>query len=137
MFAGRAASGTKDFLAVEPPGANTALKTPTAISDATVSPQTPETMGINITVSAVKSSAQMATKRLPKRSMTEPISGAMSSAGIAVVATTNPAAPAEPVSSRASQGMAIKTMEPEMTLVIDANCSKTNGASLRCTFTSF
>ena len=137
ILAGAAVSGTKDFRDVEPPGANTALKTPTAINEATVSSQSPAMMGIKITVSAVKSSAQIATKRLPKRSITDPMSGAISNAGIAVIATTKPAVPAEPVSSSATQGKEMNTIDPEMTLVSDASCRKTNGATLRCTYTSF
>jgi hypothetical protein len=52
---------------------------------------------------------------------------------MAVKETTNPAAVEVPVNSRAIHGIAIKTIEPEMTLVIDAICSNTNGAKLRFT----
>jgi hypothetical protein len=41
--------------------------------------------------------------------------------GIDVKATSAPALAADPVISRASQGRAIKTMEPEMTLVMFEN----------------
>jgi hypothetical protein len=65
--------------------------------------------------------------------MTDPRIGESSSPGIAVRETTNPAAVEVPVISSAIQGIAINTIEPEMTLVIDAICSNTNGAKLRFT----
>jgi hypothetical protein len=55
----------------------------------------------------------------------------MSRPGIAVKATTNPALVAVPVISRAIQGIAINTMEPEITLAMEASCKKTNGVRLR------
>jgi hypothetical protein len=53
--------------------------------------------------------------------MTEPTIGAIKSPGIAVAASTRPALAAEPVISRAIQGIAIKTIDPEITLEIEAN----------------
>jgi hypothetical protein len=46
----------------------------------------------------------------------EPITGASRSPGIEVMVTRRPALVAEPVSSRASHGNAIKTAEPAATL---------------------
>jgi hypothetical protein len=82
-------------------------------------------------VTTVRISDQIAIRRRPNRSITEPTSGAAKSPGIAVSATTRPALVAVPVISNAIHGIAIKTMEPEMMLVIDANCKKINGFRLR------
>jgi hypothetical protein len=65
--------------------------------------------------------------------MPDPRIGESSKPGIAVRETNNPAAVVVPVSSRAIQGIAINTIEPEITLVNDASCSSTNGAKLRFT----
>jgi hypothetical protein len=69
----------------------------------------------------------------PSLSIKDPRIGVRIKPGIAVRDTTNPAAVEVPVNSRAIQGIAINTIEPEMTLVIDAICSNTNGAKLRFT----
>jgi hypothetical protein len=50
---------------------------------------------------------------------------------MAVSDTTRPAAVEVPVISRAIQGIAINTIAPEITLVIEANWSIINGAKLR------
>jgi hypothetical protein len=50
-----------------------------------------------------------------------------------VIATTKPAVAAEPTSSSAIQGMAINTIDPEITLVMDANWVRMKGAKVRCT----
>jgi hypothetical protein len=64
--------------------------------------------------------------------MIEPMIGDRIKPGIAVIETTRPAAVEVPVISRAIQGIAIKTIEPEITAVSDASCKKMNGAILRC-----
>jgi len=67
------------------------------------------------------------TRRRPNLSMIEPTTGASKSPGIEVIAIMAPALVAEPVSCIASQGKAMKTMEPETTLSIDAASVKTIG----------
>jgi hypothetical protein len=84
-------------------------------------------------VRTVSSSDQLAIFLRPSLSITEPSTGDSSSPGIAVSETTKPAAVEVPVISRAIQGMAMKTIEPEITLVMEASWSKTNGARLRFT----
>jgi hypothetical protein len=59
--------------------------------------------------------------------MIEPITGARSNPGIAVMVTKIPALVAEPVSWIASQGKAMKTIDPDMTLKMDEICERTNG----------
>ena len=86
-----------------------------------------------IEVSTVRSSDTLAMFFLPNLSITDPKTGDSNNAGIAVKETTSPAAVEVPVISSAIQGIAINTIEPEMTLVIDEICSKTNGAKLRFT----
>jgi hypothetical protein len=90
-------------------------------------------MGIMIDVSTVNSSDQLAMFFLPNLSITDPNTGESKSPGIAVKETTSPAAVEVPVISRAIQGIAIKTIEPEITLVIDASWSNKKGARLRFT----
>jgi hypothetical protein len=56
--------------------------------------------------------------RLPIRSTIVPRIGLRNKPGIAVRATTAPAIAAESVISRASQGRAMKTIDPAITLVM-------------------
>jgi hypothetical protein len=128
-----ATSGTSDFLAVEPPGATTARRIPMPINAGSVSSQNPEKIGIMSEVRTVSSSDQLAMFLRPSLSITDPRTGESSSPGIAVKDTTKPAAVEVPVISSAIHGIAIKTIEPEITLVSDASWSKTNGARLRFT----
>ena len=58
----------------------------------------------------------------------EPITGARSSPGIEVIVTRRPALVAEPVSSMANQGNAIKTAEPAATLNRLASWLRIKGA---------
>ena len=133
IFAGSATSGTSDFLAVPPPGATTPRAIPIAIKSGMVSPMAQSTRGIKSAVKAVRNSTQTAVRLRPKRSITDPTSGAKIRPGIPVIATTKPAVAAEPTSSSAIQGMAINTIDPEITLVMDANWVRMKGAKVRCT----
>jgi hypothetical protein len=128
-----ATSGTNAFLAVEPPGATTARRMPIPTNAGMVSSQKPEKIGIRREVSTVRSSDQPAAFLLPTLSIKDPITGESNNPGIAVSDTTRPAAVEVPVISRAIQGIAIKTIAPEITLVIEANWSRINGAKLRFT----
>ena len=128
-----ATSGTSAFLAVEPPGATTARRIPMPINAVIVSSQKPEKIGISTEVNTVRSSDQLAAFLRPTLSIKDPITGESNSPGIAVSDTTRPAAVEVPVISRAIHGIAIKTIAPEITLVIEANWSRINGAKLRFT----
>jgi hypothetical protein len=59
--------------------------------------------------------------------MIEPITGASSKPGIAVIVTRIPALVAEPVSCMASHGKAMKTIDPDMTLKMEEICESTKG----------
>ncbi|CAB4618209.1 unannotated protein [freshwater metagenome] len=69
-------------------------------------------------VSAVRTSEIKPLMRLPMRSIRVPRIGPKKIPGMEVRATSAPALAADPVISRASQGSAIKTIEPEITLVM-------------------
>jgi hypothetical protein len=56
--------------------------------------------------------------------MSVPRIGPKNTPGMEVMATSAPALAADPVISRASQGRAIKTMEPEITLVMLESSTK-------------
>jgi hypothetical protein len=73
-------------------------------------------------VTTVKISTQTEVRFQPTLSIIEPMIGERIRPGIAVIETTNPAAVEVPVISSAIQGMAIKTIEPEMMLVSEASC---------------
>jgi hypothetical protein len=122
---------------VLPPGATIALKIPIVISQARLKVKIPETIGIRRATSPARISTQIAVLWRPNLSIKDPRKGAMKRVGIAVIATTRPALVALPVSSRAIQGMAINTIDPDTTDDIDASWVKTKGAILRCTYTSF
>jgi hypothetical protein len=57
--------------------------------------------------------------------MMEPITGDSNRPGIAVRVMTRPELAAEPVISRASQGIKMNTIEPEMMLVREASSVRT------------
>jgi hypothetical protein len=75
-------------------------------------------MGIRRIVRADKTSEIKPLMRRPIRSINVPRIGPKNTPGMEVMATSAPALAADPVISRASQGRAIKTIEPEITLVM-------------------
>jgi hypothetical protein len=113
-----------DFLAVLEAGLTIALPRASKTSRAKEISIELCTMGIRRIVSAVKTSEIKPLTRLPIRSISVPRIGPKKIPGIEVRATSAPALAADPVSSRASQGRAIKTIEPEITLVIFDSSTK-------------
>jgi hypothetical protein len=107
-----------DFLAVLEAGLTIALPSASKTSRAKVISIELCTIGIRRIVSAVRTSEIKPLMRLPIRSMSVPRIGPKKIPGMEVRATSAPALAADPVISRASQGSAIKTIEPEITLVI-------------------
>ncbi len=76
-------------------------------------------------VKAVRTSEIKPLMRLPIRSIRVPRIGPKKIPGMEVRATSAPALAADPVISSASQGRAIKTIEPEITLVmLDSSTKK-------------
>jgi hypothetical protein len=110
-----------DFLAVLEAGLTIALPSASKTSRANEISIELCTTGIRRIVSAVKTSEIKPLMRLPIRSMSVPRIGPKKIPGIDVKATSAPALAADPVISRASQGRAIKTLEPEITLVMFEN----------------
>ena len=121
---GPATSGMIDFLAVLEAGLTMALPRASKTSRAKEISIELCTMGIRRIVSAVSTSEIKPLTRLPIRSISVPRIGPKNIPGMEVRATNAPALAADPVISRASQGSAIKTIEPEITLVIFDSSTK-------------
>ena len=115
---GPATSGIMDFLAVPPAGLTIALDRASNTSKTKVISIYALAMGIIKMVMADNPSAIYPLSRLPIRSIKVPRIGPKNNPGIEVSATSAPALAAEPVSSRANQGRAIKAIAVEATLVI-------------------
>ena len=81
----------------------------------------PATIGTISALNEVSASTQVALRRRPSLSIIEPIIGERIKPGMLVMAVSRPALEAIPVKSRANHGKVMKTIEPEIMLVIDAN----------------